>query len=98
VVIGFSPVEERYSAIRAKDVIGQNFFNEIVPAEKVWELREGFLAFMESGESIKRMTSIFSSEQGEVKIQMVLPGSPGEKKADTNVWLWFGLCQQMSVK
>lgn len=82
-VIAFSPAEERYSDMRARDVVGRNFFTEVLTAEQSGDLQEKFRSLMRGLESVERLTSFFPHGGGEVKVQMVLaqlPGKQGEAK------------------
>lgn len=75
-VMGFSPVNERYSDVKAHDVIGRDFFKEIVPVFEGKETEERFYRFMERGDSHERMSFTFPSEQGEISVQMALAYLP----------------------
>jgi PAS domain S-box-containing protein len=82
-VIAFSPAAERYSEVRAADVVGRNFFTEVLTPEQSGELQGTFNSMMPKVEAVERLTSFFPSEQGEVKVQMVLahlPQKEGEEK------------------
>jgi hypothetical protein len=82
-VIAYSPAGERYPEVRAGDVVGRNFFTEVLSEELSGELRAKFDSLMPRIESVERLTSFFPSGQGEVKVQMVLahlPEQEGEKK------------------
>jgi photoactive yellow protein len=71
-VIRYSPASEAHSEVAAKDVIGLNFFKEVAPVEQVSDFQSRFKVFMANGESIQRFTSIFSFEEGQVKVQILL--------------------------
>jgi photoactive yellow protein len=71
-VIRYSPASEQHSEVLAKDVLGRNFFKEVVPVEQVSDFQSRFKLFMSHGESIQRFSSVFSSEQGQVKVQILL--------------------------
>ena len=76
IVNGFSPVNERYSEIQARDLIGRDFFKEIVPYAESKETEEKFRRFMERGDSHERLFFTFKSEQGEVSVQLALAYLP----------------------
>jgi photoactive yellow protein len=71
-VIRYSPASEQSPAVKSQEVLGRDFFKEVVPVEQVGDLQNRFRNFMEQGESIQRLTSTFASEQGQVKVQILL--------------------------
>ena len=71
-VIRYSPAAEQNTVALAKDVLGRNFFKELAPIEQVSDFQSRFRVFMTNGESIQRFTSVFSSEQGQIKVQILL--------------------------
>lgn len=79
-VTGFSPVAERYSEVRAQDVIGRDFFKGILPAAQCREIEEQFHAFMERGDAVERFGFSFPSEQGEISVQMALAYLPEKER------------------
>src|SRR5438067_2323551 len=79
IVIGYSPVDERYSTIKAEDVIGLNFFTEILSKEDARELWAKFYSYMLGDESVERLTSVFPSEIGNIKIQIVMAHLPEKR-------------------
>ena len=79
-VIGFSPAAERSSEIRAQDVIGRDFFREILPAAQCQEIEERFHAFMERGDSVERLVFSFPSKQGEISVQIALAYLPEKER------------------
>lgn len=76
IVTGFSPAGERYSEIQARDIIGRDFFQEIVPFAESKETEKKFRSFMERGDSHERLFFTFTSEQGEVSVQLALASLP----------------------
>jgi hypothetical protein len=80
-VIGFSPVSERSSQIRARDVVGRDFFGEILPVDQHKDIEEKFRAFMTGGNSVERLFFSFPSEQGDISVQMALAYLPDKEKA-----------------
>lgn len=71
-VIRYSPASEQSPAVSSQDVLGRNFFKEVVPVEEVNDLHNRFRNFMEQGESIQRFSSSFPSEHGRIKVQILL--------------------------
>lgn len=80
IVIGFSPVAERYSEIRAGDVVGRDFFKEVLPASQPKEIEEQFHSFMERGDSVERFVYSFLSAQGVVSVQIALACLPEKER------------------
>ena|SRR2546430_1141707 len=71
-VIRYSPAAERNSAVQADDVLGRQFFTEIVPNEQVRNFQARFQLFMEYGQSIDRFSASFDSDEGQIKVQIML--------------------------
>ena len=55
-----------------QDVLGRNFFNDILSFTESREFKSRFLAFMTFGDATQRFTATFPSEQGTIKIQILL--------------------------
>ena len=70
-VIRYSPAE-RYSAVQADEVLGRQFFTEVVPNEQVRNFQARFQLFMEYGQSIDRFSASFDSDEGQIKVQIML--------------------------
>lgn len=79
-VIGFSPASERSSEIRARDVVGRDFFSELLPAAQCQEIAEKFHAFMARGDSVERLFFSFPSERGEISVQIALAYLPEKEQ------------------
>jgi photoactive yellow protein len=71
-VIRYSPASEKSPEMRRQEVVGLNFFKDVAPFEEVSEFQKRFQTFMAQGESIQRFTSTFSSDCGQIKVQIVL--------------------------
>lgn len=72
VVIRYSPASERDADVKATDVLGRHFFTEIVRGEQLKDFQARFQLFMTYGQSIDRFSASFSSEEGQVKVQILL--------------------------
>ena len=66
-----APAEERSTAL-AKDIVGRDFFSEIVPAGRVAEFRARFRAFMEGGRSVEKFTARVPEDGQSLKVQIVM--------------------------
>ncbi|HEY0006951.1 MAG TPA: PAS domain-containing protein [Pyrinomonadaceae bacterium] len=71
-VIRYSPASEQNPNVKALDVLGRDFFKDVVPVEQVGEFQNRFQTFMAQGDSIQRFTSTFPSESGQIKVQILL--------------------------
>lgn len=80
VVVGYSPVGEYYSGTQVQDVLGRNFFTEILPAAQFTEFEERFRDFMEHGKSVERFAFSFLSEQGDIELQIALAYLPEQSE------------------
>jgi hypothetical protein len=76
IVTGFSPVNECSSQVRAEDIIGRDFFEEIVPFAEAKETEEKFRRFMMRSDSHERLFFTFGSEQGDISVQIALAYLP----------------------
>lgn len=79
IVTGFSPVNERYSEIQARDLVRRDFFKEIVPFTEAKDTEEKFRRFMERGDSHERLFFTFQSGQVSVSVQVALAYLPEEE-------------------
>lgn len=81
VVIGFSPVNESYSEVQARDVIGRDFFGEIALCSEAKEAEEKFRLFMQRQDSHERLFFTFPSKQGAISVQIALAYLPEKEPA-----------------
>ncbi len=75
-VIRLSPAAERYSTILLQDVLGRDFFKEILSFASCQEYEARFHAFMNSGASVDRFSFTLSSAQGNISVQVALAFLP----------------------
>ncbi|HJU53722.1 MAG TPA: hypothetical protein VJ715_04085 [Pyrinomonadaceae bacterium] len=71
-VIRYSPASEQRSDVQAKDVLGRQFFNDLVRDKKVKDFEARFQLFMRQGQTVDRFSASFPSEAGEIKVQFLL--------------------------
>jgi photoactive yellow protein len=71
-VVRYSSPAEKNPSVLAKDVIGRNFFTEIVPVEQVIDFRDRFYRFMLSGQSVDKFTARFVYQQQNIKVQIMM--------------------------
>lgn len=71
-VVHHSPQPQSEPVERAQSIIGQNFFDDIVPVSPVLDFKSRFLRFMAIGDSAQRFTirSVFQEE--DVRLQIML--------------------------
>lgn len=71
-VIRYSPASEQRSDVQPKDILGLQFFTEVVSDKKVKEFQARFQLFMKQGQTVDRFSANLPSESGEVSIQFLL--------------------------
>jgi photoactive yellow protein len=72
-VVHYSPARENASGDWERDnIVGRNFFDDVVPVLPVKEFKDRFLRFMASGDSVQRFTIRFPFEQQDVRVQIML--------------------------
>ena len=71
-VIRYSPATEERSDIQAKDILGRQFFKELVRDKKVKSFQARFQLFMKQGQTVDRFSASFPSDAGEVSVQFLL--------------------------
>lgn len=72
VVVRYSPAFEQNSKVKSDDVLGRNFFTEIVPTPEVKEHQARFRLFMAQGQTRDQFSTTFPSEEGQIKVQILL--------------------------
>ena len=71
-VIRYSPATEERSDVQAKDVLGRQFFKELVSDKKLKSFEARFQLFMRQGQTVDRFSASFPSDAGEVSVQFLL--------------------------
>ncbi len=77
-VIRYSPASEQRSEVQPKDVLGRQFFKEVVRDKKVKDFEARFQLFMKQGQTVDRFSASFPSEVGEVSVQFLLARLDGK--------------------
>ena len=68
----YAPALEQNPQVKAGDVMGHNLFNEIMPPTEIKECHDRFLRFMNEGQATDKFTTTFPSDEGPVKVQVLL--------------------------
>ncbi|MBV9957071.1 MAG: hypothetical protein JO360_01565, partial [Acidobacteria bacterium] len=71
-VLRYSPAVVTYSVPPAQDVVGRNFFNDLMPHAEVRDFKHRFLTFMAQGDSIQRFATSIAFEDRTVRVQVML--------------------------
>lgn len=71
-VVRYSPAFEQSPEVRSDDVLGRNFFTEVMPATEVRDQQARFRLFMTQGQTRDQFSTTFPSEQGRIKVQILL--------------------------
>lgn len=71
-VVRYAPAFEQTIGVTSADILGHNFFTEVVPATEVKECQDRFRLFMARGQATDKFSTTFKSEQGPVKVQILL--------------------------
>jgi photoactive yellow protein len=79
-IIRYSPAAEQNSEMKASDVLGRHFFSEVLPDEHLREAQTRFQLFMAHGQTIDRFSTSFESEEGRIRVQVLLARVKPERK------------------
>lgn len=71
-VIRYSPASEQNPEVQAQDILGRHFFTEVVPNDQVKDFQARFHLFMEDGQAVDRFSTTFDSEEGQIKLQIMM--------------------------
>jgi photoactive yellow protein len=72
-VVHYSPATQWKRRGRDSDnIIGRNFFDDVIPVLPVKEFKERFLRFMALGDSVQRFTIRCPFEQRDIRVQIIL--------------------------
>lgn len=71
-VVRYAPAFEQNPDIKSADILGHNFFTEVVSATEVTDYQARFRLFMAQGQSTDKFSATFTSEHGPVKVQIRL--------------------------
>jgi photoactive yellow protein len=71
-VVHYSPATEERKDTLAGKVLGQNFFDDLLPTTQVDEMKSRFHRFMADGTSVERFTVSFPYNRESIKVQIVM--------------------------
>jgi photoactive yellow protein len=71
-VVHYCPARERGKQGSASEIIGKNFFDDVVPFPPVKEFKTRFLRFMAMGDLVQRFTIRFPFDEQDVRLQIML--------------------------
>jgi methyl-accepting chemotaxis protein len=71
-VIRYSPASEHNADVKAQDILGRHFFTEVVNNAQVKDFQSRFQLFMAHGQTVDRFSASFDSEEGQIKVQILL--------------------------
>ena len=71
-VVRYAPAFEQTPRVKLDDILGHNFFTEVMPGPEVKDCHARFRLFMEQGQNTDKVTTTFPSEQGPLKVQILL--------------------------
>lgn len=71
-VVRYAPAFENSPGVKSADLLGHNFFTEVMPATEVTDCQARFRLFMAQGQATDKFSATFTSEQGPVKVQLLL--------------------------
>lgn len=71
-VIRYSPEADRHPGVPARNVLGRDFFNDVVPVERVRECQGRFHDFMAGSEPTWSFTFSIRLERGAAQVQFLL--------------------------
>ena len=75
-VIRYAPMAEHYARAPRQDIIGRNFFAEVMPGEPLNGCRARFIAFMARGQAVEKFSLKVPCGGGVVHMQVVLAAIP----------------------
>jgi photoactive yellow protein len=71
-VVRYSPASEQSPRVKSEDIRGRNFFTEVVPVPEIKDQEARFRLFMAQGQSREQFSTTFQSEEGQIKVQILL--------------------------
>jgi photoactive yellow protein len=72
VVIRYSPAFEQDPKVKQGDVLGRNFFTEVIPAPEIKDHQARFRLFMAQGQTRDQFSATLPSEEGQIRVQVLL--------------------------
>jgi photoactive yellow protein len=71
-VLRYAPALEQSPKAKADHLLGHNFFTEVLPSPEIKDCHARFRLFMEQSQITDKFSTTFLSEQGPVKVQIML--------------------------
>jgi photoactive yellow protein len=71
-VVHYSPPTEEKTNASSINVVGRNFFDDVIQEAQVKDLKLRFLNFMLDGNSVERFSLNFLFRQSNIKVQIVM--------------------------
>jgi photoactive yellow protein len=71
-VMHYSPALERNPTVKSNDILGRNFFTEVLTASEIKAHQARFRLFMAQGQTVDKFSTTFPSEDGQIKVQIML--------------------------
>lgn len=71
-IIRYSPASEQFAEAQPRDVLGRHFFREVLPKGLLTDFQSRFQLFMLHGQTVDRFSASFDSEEGLIRVQMLL--------------------------
>jgi photoactive yellow protein len=71
-VVRYSPSFDQDPKVKSDDVLGRNFFTEVLPAPEIKDHQARFRLFMAQGQTKDQFSTTFPSEEGQIKVQILL--------------------------
>jgi photoactive yellow protein len=72
VVVRYSPAFDQDPKVKQGDVLGRNFFTEVLPTPEIKEHQARFRLFMAQGQTRDQFSTTLPSEEGQIKVQILL--------------------------
>lgn len=71
-VIHYSPQKPEEMNARKENVVGRNFFDDLIAVAEASDLKSRFHRFMAEGISVERLTVNFPSLESSIKVQIMM--------------------------
>ena len=79
-VVRYSPTSEQSPRVKSNDVLGRNFFTEVVPAPEIKDRQARFRLFMAEGQTKDQFSTTFPTKEGHIKVQILLARITGKSE------------------
>jgi hypothetical protein len=71
-VIRYAPAFDMNPTVKADDILGHSLFRDVMPVPEIIDCEARFRLFMEQDQTTDNFTTTFPSDQGPVKVQILL--------------------------